>query len=171
MWATTTTLAASSNIVALSLHHHRDDANASLNHPRILARAGRRRLLSVAGPSLVSERLSGDILSHGIDDDWVEGGVEATLTSAMHCLVARLRRSGCPAPAASTVGAASAALTTSLRLGSDEAIRDLALVHALLRSHELGRSVAPSELMALPSGDELSVKVVEVVPRIGATFP
>ena len=60
--------------LSLRLTHQRD-ANASLQHPRIAAR-DRRRLLAIASegrrlwslsgaPSLVSERLSGDILSHG----------------------------------------------------------------------------------------------------------
>ena len=96
---------------------------------------------------------SGDVHTHSIDDDWVEGGVEPTLTSVLHHLQC------CKTPggdggggdAKALVAAADAAAPGCFRLGSDEAVRDLAFVHALLRSHRRGRPIDPSALLALPS--------------------
>lgn len=54
------------SLIALSLRHHSDPSNLTLqHHPRIASRHSRRRLLAVSSSTLVSERLTGDILSHG----------------------------------------------------------------------------------------------------------
>ena len=74
-------------MLVLPLRHHRDVANSSLEHPRIAARS-RRRLLSASFPSLVAERLSGDIMSHGyFSADVTVGCVPTPALSTAHALV------------------------------------------------------------------------------------
>ena len=116
---------------------------------------------SAGGRSRVTLERAGVAGVHAVDlnDDWVSGGVQATLSSALLHLRRRIARSE-GGPGSSSNGSGSSCSGVSSRplppsaaraqCSCSEAVRDLSLVLAMLRSDASGRTVAPHELFCSP---------------------
>jgi predicted dehydrogenase/FAD/FMN-containing dehydrogenase len=98
------------------------------------------------------ERHRGDgngcvVSSSSFDDDWVEGGVVEALESGLALLQARIDARGQRGSPSGGTPQQQPSLVMLHSMGCENAVRDLVLVWALLRSHEEGRSCSPSDLL------------------------
>ena len=98
-------------------------------------------------------RADGITSTHVLEDDWVEGGVEATLEHALiHLRSLNAQHRHAEPPRLNPQRANHLSMLRRCVVSCDEAVRDLALVWALLRSHTTHRTVSPADVLATPFG-------------------